>query len=276
VPVTVLPSIPVSLPATLALPSSLSGSPSSAPPSPSASPSAATPAPASVPAKQPFTVCQVDKTVPDGRYEVNNNNFAGKRECLAGTQDKTAFRVKASGAISNSAGSDAFPDIFVGCSWGVCSPNSWLPAKVSDLSGMKTTFDGTENASGIWGAGYDMFLDKQPIHDGQAQVESMIWLNSRGSYNPASEDWPQMRLDGTMWWVMTWETSNGHQDWRYIQFRKVDPVTHVNNLPLGPFLDYIKQEGWIAPSWYLLNVDAGFEIWKGGSGLALTHFSLTR
>lgn len=223
-----------------------------------------------------FTVCQVDKAVPDGGYEVNNNNFAGKPECLAGERGTPGFRVSVSGASLKSVGSDAYPNIFAGCSWGWCSPHSWLPDKLATLGDPKTTFRSDENASGIWGTGYDMFFSPRPIHDGQAQVESMIWLNAQNTYNPAGHGWPVVHIDGALWWVLSWETSNKKNHWRYVQFRRETPVSGVRNLALGPFIAYLARDGWVTPDWYLLNVEAGFEIWSGGTGLRVTRFAVQR
>lgn len=220
-----------------------------------------------------FNECRTDKAFPDGRYEVNNNNFVGKRECLTGTRGVPAFRVNVSDASSKTSGSDAFPNVFVGCSWGRCSPHSWLPKKLAGLGNPKTTFEGDEKASGTWGAGYDMFFDPKPIHDGQAHVETMIWLNSRNAYDPAGH-WPLVTIDGTQWWAMTWETTGASgKHWRYVQFRRKTPVTGVKNLALAPFVAYLRQKGWVTPDWYLLNIEAGFEIWSGGKGLAVRNFS---
>lgn len=220
-----------------------------------------------------FHECRTDKAFPNGQYEVNNNNFVGKQECLSGRRGVPAFRVEESGATSTGPGSDAFPNVFVGCSWGRCSPHSWLPGKLAALGDPKTTFAGEEKASGVWGAGYDMFFDPKPVHDGQAPVESMIWLNSRNAYDPAGH-WPLVTIDGTQWWAMTWETSGASgKHWRYVQFRRKTPVTSVRNLALGPFIAYLERQGWVSPDWYLLNIEAGFEIWSGGKGLAVRNFS---
>jgi hypothetical protein len=232
--------------------------------------------PATSGARQPFDICRVDDAIPDGNYEINNNNFGRTRECLTGNRGTPAFRVSASGAKSNSPGSDAYPDILDGCSWDICSPHSRLPAKVRDVRNLRTTFDSDDKAGGTWGAGYDMFFDPRPLHTGQARVESMIWLNARNAYNPAGKGWPEVRLDDALYWVLSWETTNGHQHWRYIQFRKVNPVSRENNMPLGPFFNYLQRKHWITPSWYLLNIEAGFEIWSGGKGLAVNHFAVTR
>lgn len=223
-----------------------------------------------------FTVCQFDKTIPiGGGYAVNNNNFVGQRECLTGAHETAGFRISVSDA-SLTDDSDAYPNIFVGCSWGACSPHPWLPAKLTTLGGSKTTFDSDDNASGIWATGYDMFFNPKPIHDGQGQTEAMIWLNAQNTYNPAGHGWPTARIDGTLWWVLTWETGDQKDHWRYVQFRRVTPVSGVQNLALGPFMAYLEHQEWVTSHWYLLNVEAGFEIWAGGTGLSVTRFAAQR
>jgi hypothetical protein len=94
-------------------------------------------------------------------------------------------------------------------------------------------------------------------------------------HNPAGHGWPIVRIDGALWYVESWITGNGRQTWRYVQFRKYTPRWNVTGLPLKPFFQYLEDEGWITPSWYVLNVEAGFEIWTGGAGLATTAFNVS-
>lgn len=203
---------------------------------------------------------------------VNNNNFVGKAECLSGSRTSSAFRVSVSRATTT-ADSDAYPDVFTGCSWGVCSPHSALPARVSKLGSIPTTFHTDERAGGTWAAAYDLWLNPKPIRNGQADTEMMIWLDVKGLYNPAGMGWPVVRIDGALWYALTWITGNGHRTWRYVQFRKYTPRWNVTGLAMKPFIQYIERQGWVTPSWYLLNIEAGFEIWTGGQGLATTAFS---
>lgn len=206
-------------------------------------------------------------------YLVNNNNFAGTAECLTLWHTQASFVVSESHATSTSPSSDAFPNIFTGCSWGICSPHSQLPARVSRLRNPVTTFDTSEKAPGWWAAAYDIWFNPRLIRTGQADTEMMIWLNAQGLYNPAGQGWPIVRIDGALWYVLTWITGNGRQTWRYVQFRKFTPRWSENNMPLAPFFKYLENSGWIRPSWYLLNIEAGFEIWNGGRGLTVQSFS---
>jgi Glycosyl hydrolase family 12 len=243
---------------------------------------AATPAFADVPRSvwdrsQKTDLCERDsvaRVMGQGHsYLVNNNNFAGTAECLTLWHTQARFVVSESHATSTGPESDAFPNIFTGCSWGICSPHSQLPARVSRLHNPVTTFDTNEKAPGWWAAAYDIWFNPRLIRTGQADTEMMIWLNAKGLYNPAGKGWPIVRIDGALWYVLTWITGNGRQTWRYVQFRKYTPRWSENNMPLAPFFKYMENSGWIRPSWYLLNIEAGFEIWNGGRGLTVQSFS---
>ena len=42
------------------------------------------------------------------------------------------------------------------------------------------------------------------------------------------------------------------------------------------FIDDVRNRGAITNSWYLTSIQAGFEPWQGGAGLAVTNFSADR
>jgi hypothetical protein len=50
-------------------------------------------------------------------------------------------------------------------------------------------------------------------------------------------------------------------------------VTSVTNLDLLPFVNDAVSRGSLDPSWWLIDVEFGFEIWMGGQGLAVSDFS---
>ena len=45
-------------------------------------------------------------------------------------------------------------------------------------------------------------------------------------------------------------------------------ATSVRNLDLWPLVAYAASRGYIQDSWYLISVESGFELWRGGVGLA--------
>jgi Glycosyl hydrolase family 12 len=206
------------------------------------------------------------------RYAIKNDNYAGRPECLSGLGPSPSFRVSRSPATSSGSEPESFPEIFVGCTWGRCSPDSPLPARVSALRDPETSWDTSEQAGGVWDASYDLWFNRKPIVNGQATgAEIMIWLNWQGT--GSATGWPIVTLDGTRWYLVTWITHGHGTSWQYISFRRVDHVWNVSSLRLRPFISLAEQKGWINSHWYMLNIEAGFEIWRGGTGLATKSFS---
>ncbi|MGD0558499.1 MAG: hypothetical protein ABSA93_26420 [Streptosporangiaceae bacterium] len=208
-------------------------------------------------------------------YAIKNDNFMGVPQCLSAPSDETpSFQVVVSKANSRGVEPLAYPEIFVGCTWGLCSPDSPLPAPLDTLPDPRTSWDTSQRASGTWNAAYDLWFDQYPMRNGQATgAEMMIWLNEQDTASSAG--WPIVTLDNTRWYLVTWVTSGHGKHWRYISFRKVDPTLQVRHLALEPFFKLAESKGWIRPDWYLLNVEAGFEIWSGGCGLTTRSFSTT-
>jgi hypothetical protein len=98
----------------------------------------------------------------------------------------------------------------------------------------------------------------------------MIWLNARDCPVAASR---VIRVDHRRWYVTHWVTSYGGAHWNYVQVRAVRPASHVRGLSLLPIIKRVEKMGLISRQWWLLNIEAGFEIWHGGRGLRTTSFS---
>jgi cellulose 1,4-beta-cellobiosidase len=204
-------------------------------------------------------------------FIVRNDNFGGLPECISNSGSQANFVVTQSLADSgNGHLVQAFPYIFLGCSWGLCTPASGLPATISALPDPRTSWYVSARAGGLWDATYDIWFNKQPITTGQATgAELMIWLTSHGEPKPprhATIVW----ADHARWYLRSWITHNDGFKWRLIQFRRVHPVQQVTNLRLSAFIGQLEAHRWVQPSYWMLNVDAGFEICHGGVGLA-TH-----
>jgi cellulose 1,4-beta-cellobiosidase len=54
----------------------------------------------------------------------------------------------------------------------------------------------------------------------------------------------------------------------------VPGTTSVQDLDIGKFVADAMSRGWIQKSWYLIDVEAGFELWQGGAGLATNSFAV--
>jgi hypothetical protein len=207
-----------------------------------------------------------------GHFWVRNDFWGTTGMCMASSGDKSNFTVVATRANRIHGQVMAYPYIFSGCSWGICTPGSGLPARASTLRDPESTWRTTAKVGGIWDASYDLWFDRNRMTNGQARgAELMIWINSS---NIAPFTKRTVWIDHVAWYIDSWRTKHsGMPSWRYIQFRRVHPVSQVTNLRLGPFIRRAERLGYVQRQWWLLNIEAGFELTKGGAGLKTTYFT---
>jgi hypothetical protein len=205
------------------------------------------------------------------QFVVKNDNFGGHRECLVVRGRWPNFTVTHSPVPTWHAKPQAYPFILRGCSWGTCSADSGLPRRVQALRRPQATWDTTQVPHGRWDAAFDIWFGRHPMSTGQARgAELMIWLGARRIGVPART--PVVHIDHARWYLEHWRACHLGDCWNYIQFRRVQPVRRVHRLRLQPFIGRGEKRGWIRPGWWLENIEAGFELWQGGRGLATDRF----
>lgn len=216
-------------------------------------------------------------TTGSGNYIVKNNNYAGEAECLSNTNGEADFTVSSSSA-SNAIpqAPAAYAEIFRGCHWGGCTPNSGLPLQVSSLGNPSTSWNTAQSASGEWDAAYDIWFNKTSTTSGQPNgAELMIWLGSKGT-TAVPPGTPKVTIDGTRYYFMESVRTSGTVSWPLLSYKPVSSgTTSVSKLAIKNFVQDSATRGYISPSMFLISVEAGFEIWNGGVGLATNSFSLT-
>lgn len=235
------------------------------------------------PTKPERTLCGHNEHVlvhrPRGRfYQVRNPYWLGRgRACVGVNVKRPGFEV----LKTPTSGPDvtSYPDIFRGCIWGICTPDRRIPAEVSHIRQLRSTWATREGVWGTWNASYDLWFSKQRMTKGRADgAELMIWLNDHGRCCNLATDAHKIHLDGHWWWYSTWRMHARHArytaHWTYIQYRLVHPRWKVRNLNVKAFLDHARRMHLIQRSWWLDTVGAGFEIWWGGVGLTTTNFRL--
>ena len=224
------------------------------------------------------TLCQ-EQTAPvaGGTYVVQNNEYdSGAPECVTtdGNADFTVANSSIANATNGSPG--AYPSIYQGCHWGNCSTGglSSSPVQVSSLtSGVVTTsWSTTQSGSGAYDVAYDIWFNQTPTTTGQPNgTEIMVWLNHSGSVQPfGSEVASNVSLGGH-----TYNVWYGAQStWDTVTYDMTSPATSVSNLDIGTLARDSAGRGYTKSSWYLIDVEAGFELWQGGAGLATNSFSV--
>ncbi len=226
------------------------------------------------------TLCQEQTAaVSGGTYTVQNNEFdSAAAECV--TTDGGADFTVASSAIDNATDGSpgAYPSIYQGCHWGNCSSGglSADPVEVSGLTpGTVTTSWSTTQPGGSsdYDVAYDIWFNQTPTATGQPDgSELMVWLNHNGPVQPfGSEVASDVTLGGHTYNV--WE--GAQSSWDTVTYDMTSPATSVSNLDVGTLAQDMVGRGYTKSSWYLIDVEAGFELWQGGAGLKTDSFSVT-
>ena len=220
-------------------------------------------------------LCNSQRLAVDGGvYTVQNNEWgSGAVECVA-VGGSGGFTVTRS-AIANSTGGapGGYPSIYRGCHWGTCTPRSGLPVPVSRLLSPGTVTTGWATAqpgTGAYDVAYDMWFNRAPSTNGQPDgAELMIWLNHNGPVRPFGSQVGTAVLGGR-----SYDVWFGKQAWNTISYSMVRGTTSVRDLDIGQFAADALRRGYIGKSWYLIDVEAGFELWQGGAGLATDSFAV--
>jgi hypothetical protein len=210
-----------------------------------------------------------------GAYVVRNDFFGAQdpAECVTIRHGGANFRVSTSRAAGDGSKVQAYPNIFLGCEYGVCSPHSRLPMRASRLVRPVTSWRIRDRATGIWDAACDLWFTRHKETTGKADgAELMIWLGARAV---AYSSRRVVRIDGQSWYYASWHTRHDGGAWQYIQFRRVMPTERETNLRLAPFLRFAERHRAMSRRWWLESVEAGFEIWRGGTGLATRSFAVS-
>jgi hypothetical protein len=97
----------------------------------------------------------------------------------------------------------------------------------------------------------------------------MIWLNHNGPVRPFGSKVSTTAIGGRPYDVWF-----GKQAWNTISYSMVTGTTSVRDLDIGQFAADALRRGYIQSSWYLIDVEAGFELWQGGAGLATDSFAV--
>jgi hypothetical protein len=221
------------------------------------------------PAQADTQICdQFGSTTVGGRYVVMNNRWGtSAQQCINVTS--TGFSIASQQGTGSTSGAPvSYPAIYYGCHYTNCSPGTNLPMRLSSISSATSSISYNFVSGATYDAAYDIWLDPTPKTDGVNQMEIMIWFNRQGSIQPIGSVVGNATLAGRTWQV--WQGSNGSNN--VISYVAPSPVASASFSVLD-FLNDVKNRGAITSSWYLTSIQAGFEPWIGGAGLAVTNFS---
>ncbi|HEX3961576.1 MAG TPA: ricin-type beta-trefoil lectin domain protein [Trebonia sp.] len=226
-------------------------------------------------ARAASTLCNSQTaSVAGGSYIVENNEWnSSASECI--TTDGNADFTVANSSISLSGGAPGgYPAIYKGCHWGDCTSNSGLPIEVGSLTPGKVTTSWTTSqpGGGAYDVAYDIWYNQSPTTSGQPNAEEMmIWLNHTGGVEPAgSVVATNVSLGGHTYNI--WEDQMS--SWKDVSYVMTSGTTSVSNLDIATLAADSVSRGYMTDSDYLIDLEAGFELWQGGVGLAADSYSV--
>lgn len=218
-------------------------------------------------------------------YDVENTGDAGGSACITVSASAEAFHVDSTDWNPSAPGADTsdpyigFKAIYTGCKNGACLEPGY-PALASSIESEPTSWSFSSNFSQISGqfdAIYDSFFNTTPTQQYLPNgAELMVWLNyTSGETALGGTQLPDFTVDGQTYHVWSAVKTEGARTWTRIAFQRASTnrTTSVSNLDMATFLQAAIADGAINPSWYQQDLEAGFEIWQGGVGLATSSFS---
>ena len=209
---------------------------------------------------------QYGSTTIQDKYIVANNRWGSDAEqCINVTS--TGFSITSQQGSTSGGAPLSYPSIYVGCHYDSCSPGTNLPMQLSEVASVPSSIDYTYT-SGTFDAAYDVWMDPTAKTTGVNEMEMMIWFNRQGGVQPVGSSVGTTTIGGLSWDV--WTGNNGGND----------VVSYVASSTLASWsfdiLDFVNDvdaRTQVTTSWYLTSVQAGFEPWSGGVGLAVNSFS---
>jgi len=213
--------------------------------------------------------------VAGGAYTVQNNEWnSSAPECV--TTDGNADFTVANSSINNAVGGapGGYPSIYKGCHWGACTSNSGLPIPVSSMTpGEVTTSWSTTQTSGAYDVAYDIWYNQTPTTSGQPNAEEMmIWINHTSGVDPCgSVVASNVSVGGNTYTVWECRIDN---TWNDVSYVLNSGTTSVSNLDIDLLAADSVSRGYMTDSDYLIDLEAGFELWQGGAGLATNSYSV--
>ncbi|MEV8506378.1 cellulose binding domain-containing protein [Actinoplanes sp. NPDC051475] len=221
------------------------------------------------PAHADTQICeQYGSTTIGGRYVVMNNRWGTAAEqCINVTG--TGFAITSQQGVGSTSGAPvSYPAVYYGCHYTNCSPGTNLPLQLSAISGVTSSITYHYVSGATYDAAYDIWLDPTPKRDGVNAMEIMIWFNRQGSIQPIGSPVGTTTIGGRSWEV--WRGNNGSNN--VISYVAPSPVPSWRFSALD-FINDTKKRGAVTSAWYLTSIQAGFEPWIGGAGLAVSDFS---
>ena len=167
----------------------------------------------------------------------------------------------------------ATPTLVRGCHWHECTDVGDLPVQVSAMPRVTSDWVSSQVDAGVFNAAYAVWFHSGPVAGSTPDgAEMVIWLRSRGGVRPGGVLLArEVPISGARWNV--WLARE--QGRVRVTYERVGEATAVKDLDISAFTEESVGRGLISLDWYLIAVEAGFNLWRGGAGNAIENFSVS-
>ncbi len=206
-----------------------------------------------------------------GVYEYDMDEWNSTATDCVTLNNGPGFTVTATNFDLSGGAPATYNSLWRGCHWGNCTSSNPFPIQESNIASASTAVNITQPGGYMNDSAYDIWFNTTPTTSGQPNgTEMMIWTNHQGGATPFGSYYANVNIDG-----MNWNVYYGRQtSWNCISYEATTGNNNTN-LNLLPFFQDAISRGQLESSWYLLDVEYGFEIWRGGDGLAVNSFSVS-
>lgn len=201
-----------------------------------------------------------------GQYMVQNNIWndeaVGQEQCVTALWDgesSVAGMIVDPVEIETSDTPGSYPAIVYGWHWGTFYGAYPEARRVEDIDAIPSAWRFSAPSSARYNASYDLWLHPMPAPpDANGSLELMIWVDHRDA-GPIGEMVDRVELEGASWEV--WLGENTEFGFSTVTYRRTEGTSNLT-LDLTDFVTGALDRVQATPEWYLLGVEAGFEIWR--------------
>ncbi|MDH6141677.1 hypothetical protein P3T35_003698 [Kitasatospora sp. GP30] len=209
-------------------------------------------------------------TVGGGLYQIMPDEWNSSAEVCMSSDGGADFTVTSSALSSATNAQAGAPGAYARISY--LPRANQLPTPVATMGDTLTSWQTTTGAPGQYDVSYDIWYADTATGCGPTTShELMIWLNRQQGPVPLGSAGPQVTLGGRAYQVYEYQSaSTGKQ---VISYLMTNPTSSVYDLNLRTVTADAVVRGYVPANGELCSVQAGFEIWNGGAGLATNSFS---
>lgn len=224
------------------------------------------------------STCDQTGTINTGVFMIQNNiwNREGGTQCISGHQHPgfVGFDVTAANHAIVDSTPAAYPSVVRGWHWGFQTSGHNMGRQLAAIGSVPSLWCFVTPPGHKYNVAYDIWLHPTDGNLGNTAptggMELMIWLARE---DPENGVWPiGTAVDRFQWQGSWWRIYEGTTEtWSVVTYMR-ETNTNAVDFDLKFFFDDAVARGFITNSWYLLGVEAGFEIWRGGFGLQSTSY----